>query len=515
MVKIGGWLPGTTFKIAMKSFSQILMVTSKSGISFGWIMRKMYKSVLPIGIAIATLSVVQSLHAQLTFSDSLSVQAKIWSRDANRNIQYSDWKSFSSHTISQIKGFVTSVSDVTDRWGGDKQTTFPATGFFRVVKVSGRWQVIDPEGHPFIVAAVNSIRLGNSAANQKIFQEKWPNKEAWISDQITLFQSLGFNTAGSWSDVAAIQAFNQTARQPFVYTTQLSWLAGYTREAIRADASRKQASVLSFIVDEAFETYCKKHIELLAANRKDANLLGHFSDNEIAFSIAQLDSLLTDNTLSTPAQQQIDNWLAEIGAAKDSLSNTQKEKLIGKIAGRYYQVVSRVIQQADPNHLYLGSRLHASAKNNRYIFEEAAPFVDIVSINYYGYWEPKSAHLSDWASWGNRPFFITEFYTKAMDSGMDNISGAGWLVKTQKERGIHYQNFCLRLLTSPNCVGWHWFRYQDNDPGDVTADPSNRDANKGLVNTQYQLYVPLGESMQELNLNKYRVAAFIFANKLR
>jgi hypothetical protein len=156
--------------------------------------------------------------------------------------------------------------------------------------------------------------------------------------------------------------------------------------------------------------------------------------------------------------------------------------------------------------------LHASAKNNRYIFEEAAAYMDIVSINYYGYWEPKTTHLNDWASWGDRPFFITEFYTKAMDSGMDNISGAGWLVKTQDERGIHYQNFCLRLLTSPNCVGWHWFRYQDNDPGDATADPSNRDANKGLVNTQYQLYVPLGNRMKELNMNKYRLATFIFAS---
>lgn len=454
----------------------------------------------------------ESLFAQPVFSDSTLVQAKIWSRDANRNIQYSDWKNFASHTVSQLQGFSATPTDSLDQRGGNQLISLRATGFFRVEKVSGRWQVIDPEGHPFIVAAVNSIRLGNSAANQQTFRERWPNKEAWIGDQIKLFQSLGFNTAGSWSDVPAIQAFNQTAKQPFAYTTQLSWLAGYTREAIRIDANKKQAAALSFILEEGFETYCKQHAELIAASKLDANLLGHFSDNEIAFSIAQLDSLLADNTLSSAAQQQIASWLVQVGASSGTLSTTQKEKLIGKIAGRYFQVVSRFIKQADPNHLYLGSRLHASAKNNRYIFEEAAAYIDIVSINYYGYWEPKTTHLTDWASWGDRPFFITEFYTKAMDSGMDNISGAGWLVKTQDERGIHYQNFCLRLLTSPNCVGWHWFRYQDNDPGDATADPSNRDANKGLVNTQYQLYVPLGNRMKALNVNKYRLATFIFAS---
>jgi hypothetical protein len=33
-----------------------------------------------------------------------------------------------------------------------------------------------------------------------------------------------------------------------------------------------------------------------------------------------------------------------------------------------------------------------------------------------------------------------------------------------------------------------------------------------LVNTQYQLYVPLGNRMKELNMNKYRLATFIFAS---
>ena len=98
---------------------------------------------------------------------------------------------------------------------------------------------------------------------------------------------------------------------------------------------------------------------------------------------------------------------------------------------------------------------------------------------------------------------ITEFYTKAEDSGLPNITGAGWLVKTQHERGIFYQNFCLSLLSAPNCVGWHWFRYQDNDPTDPKADPSNNDSNKGLVNNRYEVYLPLAEKMIELNRNAH------------
>ena len=50
-----------------------------------------------------------------------------------------------------------------------------------------------------------------------------------------------------------------------------------------------------------------------------------------------------------------------------------------------------------------------------------------------------------------------------------------------------------------------------SDSTRLQAKIGSRDANNDLVNTQYQLYVPLGNRMKELNMNKYRLAAFIFA----
>jgi hypothetical protein len=66
----------------------------------------------------------------------------------------------------------------------------------------------------------------------------------------------------------------------------------------------------------------------------------------------------------------------------------------------------------------------------------------------------------------------------------------------------------MQLLMAKNCVGWHWFRYQDNDPNDPTADPSNNDSNKGLVNTQYQVYETLVEKMKSINDNKYQIIKY-------
>lgn len=57
---------------------------------------------------------------------------------------------------------------------------------------------------------------------------------------------------------------------------------------------------------------------------------------------------------------------------------------------------------------------------------------------------------------------------------MPNHTGAGWLVHAQDDRGLFYENFVLALLASRSCVGWHWFKYQDNDPDDPHAEASNR-----------------------------------------
>lgn len=127
----------------------------------------------------------------------------------------------------------------------------------------------------------------------------------------------------------------------------------------------------------------------------------------------------------------------------------------------------------------------------------------MVSVNYYNAWTPDPARLATWESESHKPILITEFYVKGEDSGMGNTGGAGWLVKSQRERGAFYENFTLGLLQSKVCVGWQWFKYIDNDPADTKTDPSNRDANKGLLNNRYEPYAPLQASMKAINERVY------------
>jgi hypothetical protein len=115
--------------------------------------------------------------------------------------------------------------------------------------------------------------------------------------------------------------------------------------------------------------------------------------------------------------------------------------------------------------------------------------------------------MESWSIESGKPLMITEFYAKGEDSGMGNTGGAGWLVKTQKDRGAFYQNFTLGLIKSKVCVGWSWHRYADNDPDDKNVDPSNRDSNKGIVSNRYDPFIELLESMKPLNLQVYNLVS--------
>ena len=439
---------------------------------------------------------------QSATENTVLVQAKVWSKDENKQVHYSDWKDYQATTIDLIKGYENIKKTQTDKYGGVGKVV-SKTGFFHTQKVGDRWWVIDPEGKEICIKAVNGIRLNKPNEVPSSFN----NITDWADKTITQIQGMGFNTAGCWSDTASIISFNKSAEHPIAYTTQLNLLSGYASKTKKEHPERKSNSILSFILDEEFPAYCDSRASEITYLKNDPNVLGHFSDNELPFTMGELKDIINNKNNDDKAYQTL---LASFPAETDfsTLNSDQKESFIGLFAKKYYETVSKSIKKYDPNHLYIGSRIHSNAKNNRYIFQAAEAYVDIISINYYGFWEPKQDHIEEWTKWSSKPFFITEFYTKAEETGMANLSGAGWIVKTQADRGIHYQNFCLQLLKAKNCVGWHWFRYQDNDPNDAKADDSNKDSNKGIYSINYQPYKMLADKMQQLNENVYGLISY-------
>lgn len=421
-------------------------------------------------------------------------------------VNYTEYQPFETRTIENLAGYTPpSEPQPTSRYGGWLKHQTKATGFFYVANIEGRWWGVDPDGYLYINSAMNSLRPGTSERNREALIEKFGTHENWMKRTIGMLQEFGFNSAGSWSDHKAIIEANKTVERPFAYTINWNFMSSYGRQ--RGGTYQRPGNIgypnqAIFVFDPEFEKFCDEHAKQLLDYKDDSNLFGYFSDNEMPFRITALDDFYTLPE-HEPGHQGAREWLKSKGIAIEEATDQHREEFLAYIGDRYFSIVSAAIHKYDPNHMYLGARFHGGERNMQLFMETVGQYLDIVSVNYYNQWTPQKQHLQNYTKWTGRPFIVTEYYTKGEDSGMTNQSGAGWIVKTQKERGMFYQNFNLALIESPNCVGWHYFKYQDNDPTATGVDPSNIDGNKGIVNNYYEVWDDMVEKMTEFNLQVY------------
>ncbi|MDP4187617.1 MAG: agarase [Bacteroidota bacterium] len=441
---------------------------------------------------------------------SVNVEARTRSHDKSTNSFWGPWKSYETRLIDNFTDFKPDLNFNMDKYGNDETSTYKATGYFHAEKINGRWWVIDPLGHPGLHVAVNTVSQGKSKRNQEALEQKFNNTENWINQTHNEIINLGFNGTGSWSDIKAIVKSNNKTSKVLSYTINLDFMSGYGNKrggTYQVPGHKGYPNNVIFVFDPDFEKYCNEEAKKLVAYKNDPNLFGYFSDNEMPFSLKNLEGYLNlpEKDLGHQAAQA---WMDKKGITKEQINDSIREEFLGYVAERYFSIVSKAIKKYDPHHIYLGARLYGSERNVPAFMKAAGSYVDILSINYYGTWTPSQKIMLQWSEFSGKPFIITEFYTKGEDSKLGNTSGAGWEVKTQEDRGKAYQNFCLGLLESKNCVGWHWFKYMDNDPTEANAEPSNTDANKGIVDNYYNLYRPLTNAMKQLNLNRFALIKY-------
>ena len=450
-----------------------------------------------------------SLHAQ----NSINYQ-KV---EARQNALDPKWVAYEAKTLEKLPGFKTKKQEPISKFGGWKVTQQEATGFFRTQKIDNRWWIIDPEGYPFIYKGIAVFNAGRSVNQQKAFDKKFGTPENWVKQESQLLRSNGFNGVGAWSNIELVRK----AENPLVYTIIAAPMGMYHAAHIKKYGGKyKEASWQNFrfdlvmVFDKEFDAYVEKAIEPLSQYKNDKYLMGYFTDNELPWFNDALDKHLTLLAKDEQGYIAAKEWLDQRKGFNASITDVTQEDRMAFTAfyfETYMKKVTAAIRKADPNHLYLGCRFNQDKEQeltNPEIFKVAGKYMDIISINHYRKWEPSQDLMNNWGEWSGKPFLITEWYTKAEDSGLPNNTGAGWLVRTQKERGLFYQNFTLELLKNKNSVGWHWFKYMDNDPEDLSTDYSNRDSNKGIVNSKFEPYLPLLKEMKTINDNAYELTQY-------
>ncbi|MHB9056542.1 MAG: agarase [Paludibacteraceae bacterium] len=433
-----------------------------------------------------------------------------------RNNPKAPWKFYETNIVAGLGNFIPIKNYPLNEYGSCLFERRKATGFFRVEKINGRWWYVDPNGYLHLQIAVASFRQGTSPRNITSFREKFGDTEIWVKKTADKLHCVGFNGVASWADNDAVNTYNSANNRKLTYAPILNFMSEYGRRrggTYQLPGNIGYPNQTIFVFDPEFETFCDEFARNeISKYANDKNLIGYFSDNELPLGKNNLEGYLTLKNEKDPGKLAAQKWMRNKKISENQISDSIRAEFAGFVAEKYYSIVSKAIKKADPNHLYIGSRLHGNAKFTKEIVAAAGKYCDVVSINFYDEWAPSEIMMKNWEEWSGKPFIITEFYTKGEDAGMQNLSGAGWKVHTQKDRGYAYQHFTLSLLKSKNCIGWHWFRYQDNDPETPGADPSNLDANKGLVNNDYEYYDDLMDLMKELNLNAYKLASYFDNN---
>jgi acetyl esterase/lipase len=390
-----------------------------------------------------------------------------------------------------------------DSYGGLESRRGRASGFFRAERIDGRWWLVDPEGSVFISRGMNSVTPVRTAGGREALERRFGSEKRWAAAATAELREAGFNTAGAWSAHALLDE----APKPLAATRLWSFMAAYGKK--RGGTFMQAGHVgypgdCPFIFDPEFPAFCAEHAGQLAAHRDDPLVLGHFSDNEMPWSRAMLENYLR-LPAPDPGHAAARDWLAARrgGAAPGAITDAERSAFLEFAVDHYLATVAAAIRAVDPNHLFLGVRLHEPVFDLPEVFRAAGRHCDVVCVNYYRVWTPAGAQMAMWVRESGRPFMVTEHYAKGADSGLGNTGGAGWLVHGQRDRGLFYQNFAIGLLRTRNCVGWHWHRYADNDPDDTKVDPSNRDSNKGIVSARYEPWTPLIEEMTAINQRVY------------
>ena len=429
-----------------------------------------------------------------------------WTEANTRIVAYMGEYKPSIKTESDYKAITNKYGSLTT---GAKQQ---ATGRFYVKKVNGRWWIIDPEGYPHYERSVTSLRYGSSSRNKEAWNKRFGNDNMWLSKTQAELASIGFHGTGAFctNTYSKIQAHNQSnPNAPMTLAPSFGFLSQFRSQNGHAYPGNTSDNELGLVLYSDWADFCKSYIRsAMASYLNDANVLGFFSDNEINFSSQNsriLDRFLKLTDRTDIAYLEAKKFMEEKNAT--SVTDNLNSEFAGRLAELYYKGVKEAIKEIDPGMMYLGTRLHGTPKYLQHVVAAAGKYCDIISINYYSRWSPElTTYVKQWGEdWADAPFMVTEFYTKGVeDSDLNNQSGAGFSVPTQNDRAYAYQHFTLGLLEAKNCVGWHWFKYQDDDGTDNSSKP----ANKGVYDNYYEMYPYLSKFMKEVNYNVYNLIEY-------
>lgn len=449
-----------------------------------------------------------------------------WSEHIGWNDRYEKTRTFDA--LDDLSKYVDITEEQTyDKYGGlmDPEKRQKDTGFFYAKEIDGRWWIIDPLGYPCHIRSVSGItpQYSPGSGQGRAALEQYGDYEKWIIATVRRLKDglyLNCTTANERTPEVEDTLFQVVSLASFMN----SYASGMGTYAGVGGMSRFSENDTMPVFDPAFAEYSDTLAkEETAKYEGRSDILGFYTDNELPIGNDML-----NNYLSLDKDKVINN--VKVNAYSYACAWTWMIKMTGKdrpteaditdelaalfqgfVWDRYLYVTTTAVRTYDQDHMLMGTKFLSGLLNSEWVCRALGTYVDCININWYGDWTPDAVKLQNLEKYARRPFMVTEFYAKAIECEGNlahTDSGAGYLVKTQDDRGYFYQNYTLRLLESPNNVGWQWFQYIDCDPSGTQTDVSSKDSNKGIFSNTHKEYTDFTDEMIQINKNVYHLIEY-------
>jgi ferric-dicitrate binding protein FerR (iron transport regulator) len=419
------------------------------------------------------------------------------------------WRAANARTLATLTSFSPpSALPALDAWGGRLDHMLKPSGAFHIEQGAGRWWMVDPDGHPVVLAGIDNIHHTVGGGDDPQLIARFGDLAGWARETTSLISANGFNLIGSESDhqvlTAAVQG--RSDRPGSLYNAEIAtsftkaFLA--TRAQLAADAgTRKLVQFLAPLLPgfaKSVSAWERRAPDLLAHGEAVGVVTDRFACGD--FSWTRLRRLAA---LDPTLRATLDGWLAGHQATLASAGPAELSALRRACLTGYRDVVFAAVHKAAPRLLLFGEILGASLPADGEIADILAAPCDVVAVSMISAWLEDAHSLVRISRRCGRPLFIEGFYAKGVDAGLPDIDGTGLEVATQTDRGRFYQHLVLAALEARVCVGWSWFRYEDLGDSPPTHTVADYNSNKGIVDSHFKPYRDLLRGMAEVNRLRY------------
>ena len=301
-------------------------------------------------------------------------------------------------------------------------------GFFTLGQRKGHWFLVTPDGSPFFTIGLNHIDPASLRYPENL--EIWKNKYEgstikWIEKSVAPnLRSWGFNTVGWVQEVTVRQWQHSRA---------------FTVDEYRA-LDMPYCHLLPFLESHQWEKHTV-HFDFRSEDWKEwCDYVARSHCAELAED-PQLIGYFYSDCPTWVHERDANRWRGSIFDPERLKTETGRREL-RELAKLYYQTTHDAIRRHDPHHLILGDRYEANAPLPPEVFEEALPFVDVLSFQDFR--EPVK-HLAEWHEKTRKPVLLADA------AGVDFRSEEFF----KPNNGRWYAETLEALYENPGCIGFH------------------------------------------------------------